>query len=315
MKPIALALAALTLSGCLEFVGDLAQIGFSSNLTTGAEAWTPEHPIADNSVAVFEAEQLMKEKARSQESLNLVGTTRGRIDQHWSEEKRVAVSGSNTRGTVHYTGDARDRFTIRFRTPAAATFSDPTAAMVEMNRPYPITFAVPVGATLHPVVTLHDRRGRTLGYVANELDLIGGETVDSYAGQDHRFDLTAASIGEEHIIASYLGEPLRSHRIQVVDPEDVSSIELETVVTSLGDDEVPVLYVRAVGMTVDGLEVYGLPVEWTWSENAERLDVQDGSVLFDLSSSQGDSGTLHARFGGLDHQAEIHIADVNLDQP
>ena len=199
MKLTPFVVTTLLLCSCVEFTGERGQIGFSSNLTLGSETWTPDSPIANGSVAIFKVEQLLEDTTRETSSLDLTGTTRGSIRTEWSEGLTIAVTGSDSRGRGVFDGEARDHFSAAFRQADRAVFTDHSAALLHLDRFYPESFALVQGSTLHPAVTLESRRGQSLGYLPEHLVLVGGDSLQSFTGADHAYELVADSLAERDI--------------------------------------------------------------------------------------------------------------------
>ena len=257
---IAIGLAALT--ACYDFSGDLDRIGFDSNLVVdGGRPWTPEYGIANASRVEFEAVDIVGDD--DDRKPDVTGTVSGRAVQAFVDGRNLGLSGSDVRAVVRFQGELVDHFKVAFRAPDQAELVDVVAAALDHDAiALPEVFGLLEGSTREVGVSLHDRRGRSLGYVPADL-VLGGEGSVSAWFEDGAYRLVAEAPGTAAIGVDHAGTWISTSRIHVVSADEVVSLHLEGLVREPDGDRLTRGAVWAEGRTADGLPVYGIPVDWT----------------------------------------------------
>lgn len=312
MRIVYLSLFAAT-AGCVEFIGDKGNIGFRSNLAAAGDHWTPEFAIANGTIAIFEAEKLLRTTPSSTEdSLSVFGRAKRGLQEVYSEENKLAVTGNDSRGVVHFSGDASDKFAVRFTQPTSLSFHDPTTATIEDPWVFPDTFGIAEGSTLDVTATLHDINGETLGYHLDDLTLTEGAIVQPKPEENSTFSLFGHGSSSQVIESAHLDHPLTGPLVHTVDPQDVVSIEIDTFITDFGSHE-HILFVRVVGQTHEGLTVYGLDSDISWSGTGQIHQYGNGNAMIDVSNAQSSQGQLIITLDALEVREDISLPVPSTD--
>lgn len=232
--PRTLLLTPLALVGCHDFVGDLGRIGFVSDLRVADSAWTPEHPIASGStarflpVSLFDAEGNERTDVEAEEAA-LRGSTTGRRLTSWTEEGELegpdllAVTAERGSGWVHFEGIEHDRFELSFVPAADVVFLRLFERPVEDERGGEVEIEVEVVVQEGPLVLaageaailaldVVDRRGRSLGWVPDEVDLEATGGVSAWLDGG---GLVVVGDADGAVAVSLLGEELGRVEVEV----------------------------------------------------------------------------------------------------
>ena len=302
-----LALGLISLTACYDFAGELDKIGFDSNLVVdGGKSWTPDHPIANTSRAVFEAVEIVGDK--EDRKPEVTGAVSGDASLRFVDERSLGVTGSDGRARVRFDGELTDHFKILFRAPVAAELVDVHAvAHRARETALPEAFGMLEGTTREVGVSLTDRRGRSLGYVQEDL-VLGGDSGVSAWREEGEYRLVAEGAGVSTISVGYGDHWFDTSRVYTVSPEDIGALVVHHVVVDapMEDDTLIQVAVWAEGRTHDGLPVLGIPVDWSWTDIVDADVGVYGDTLRVLAKELPSDSIASARWGDL-------MATVRLD--
>ena len=265
-----LALGLVSLTGCYEFAGELEKLGFNSNMVVdGGLDWTPDHPIANGALAEFKAVDVVGQDVDGELPVN--GTVAG-LTTRFSDGPTLGITGRDGRARVQFEGAHRDHFRVSFRAPVGAELVDVLAvAHGAADTAFPEDFGLLAGSSREIGVSLRDRRGRALGYVAEDLVLSGEGAVSGwYVDGEHR--LVAEEAGVSTIQVGHGDQWFATSRVHTVAAAEVVSLVLHHTIhffeTEEGRGQSLVVWVE--GRTEEGLPVYGIPVDWSLESEADH---------------------------------------------
>lgn len=258
------------LVGCEpEFWGDLGEIGFATDLVD----WTPAHAIARGAPV----------------RIGVAGTTR---EGEWTFDGRVtgdldavdedqALTVSGDRGRVHFVGHRADGARIEDRFPLR--FEDPSSVRANGEQ----RLAIVAGEACPLSLTVHDRRGATLGHAAEALDVAGDDVLQTWATDTERIEVVAeVGVGRLEVAYGDFGA-LRGPEIVGVPADALVTVEL--VATVLSGTDTPVTMLQPRAFTADGTGVTCVPVVWDLPAGleVERVPGTDGGVVAVFVAGRG----------------------------
>lgn len=230
--PRSLLLTPLALVGCHDFVGDLGRIGFVSDLRVAEGAWTPDHAIAGGGTARFLPVSLFDGEGNERtdledEELQLRGSTTGRRLTSWTEEGPtegpglLAVTAERGSGWVHFEGIEHDRFEVSFVPASEVVFLRLLEGSGEVDGEEEPELVVLDGAlelsggeAALLALDIVDRRGRSLGWVPEEVDLVATGGVSAWLEGG---GLVVVGDGSGELAVSLLGDELGEIAVLVGD--------------------------------------------------------------------------------------------------
>lgn len=253
MRLLSVTLALCALTACYDFTGSREKLGFATDATLdGFHPWTPEHGLANGARPLLKVTEILStEKAPDQ-------VTFDGSDLEIAPEEHGAYLSGRGRAWVHAEADGiRDDFRLRWTRPERLHVL--TATSVLVGDPAPAqSLLIVKGETVPLALGLTDRRGRPLGWVADQMR-VSSPTLET--GLSSHLQIRAANLGVTELTVSWHGLA-QTLSVEVISAEDVDFIEVREI-----DDDDGDCVVLATGVSEDR-EVTGLS-SLVWSHTPE----------------------------------------------
>lgn len=225
-----LLIAALALAGCHDFVGDLGQLGFESNLELGGEAWTPEASIAVGSEVEVRATRRMAEDASPEDELELEAQATGLQVVHTSSNHIAFDQGASDTGTVRFTGDVEDHFSVHFAEIATTRLVFAEQALVPaLAADWDLTeFDLLDGTSVTLTAHLESREGHLLGWNPDQLVVETTGPLTARVDESGAILLAVSGTGNATLDISYADRDLLQWDLRAVPAAAIAHTSLET---------------------------------------------------------------------------------------
>lgn len=269
----AVAVALFACTACRDFEGDLGRLGFLSNLQVDAKTkWTPDHPIAAGTRAIFAASEVI---GQDDETPDVIGRVDGPLVGEALPDAHLAVSGRG-RGVVWFEGETSDRFEVEFVPAVGASLADPAEALGIAAA----DFALVPGAEVTLSPSLYDRRGRQLGYDSEDIDVGATGPVSAWLQEGVVHVVADGEAGDDGTIAVlHRGKRLRREPITIASPDEIAALEIVTATHVVDGTTIAVF--TAVAWLDDDTRLLGVAPDWSFTGIAqpETPDRPDQLVL------------------------------------